>query len=139
MHDGKVKATVFVMLQWFLPCFRCWNAWHRSAVYSPRLCSVFLFSPRAPGPAGSAGVGSLHVRQGPAAAALDGHGQHIAGASQTVAPTGQGHLTPVSHKALNNKIYIIICKCSSNTCGKTLFWEGRNIRYTATDGHHLFI
>lgn len=37
-------------------------------------------SPRASGPAGSAGVGPLHVRQGPTAAALDGHGQHTTGA-----------------------------------------------------------
>lgn len=56
------------------------------------------FSPRAPGPTGSAGVGSLHVRQGPAAAALDGHGQHTTGAGQTVARTGQGLLTPKPHK-----------------------------------------
>lgn len=51
------------------------------------------FSPRASGPTGSTGVGSLHVCQGPAAAALDGHGQHTTGASQTVAQTGQGLLT----------------------------------------------
>lgn len=55
------------------------------------------WSHRASGPAGSAGVGSLHVRQGPAAAALDGHGQHTAGAGPTVAQTEKGHLVHISY------------------------------------------
>lgn len=53
-----------------------------------------MFVPRASGRAGGPGCGSLHVRQGSAAAALDGHGQHTAGASQAVARTEQGHLAP---------------------------------------------
>ena len=52
------------------------------------MCSPRLCSPRGSGPAGSAGVGALHVRQGPAAAALDGHGEHATGAGGAVARTG---------------------------------------------------
>lgn len=72
---GKVKVTGFV--------FKLEN-----------INKLLFFPPRASGPTGSAGVGSLHVCQGPAAAALDGHGQHATGTSSTVARTGQGLLTP---------------------------------------------
>lgn len=65
-------------------------------VWHKLISQVIFLSPRASSPTGSAGVGSLHVRQRPAAAALDGHGQHTTGAGQTVAQTLQGHLTPQS-------------------------------------------
>lgn len=55
------------------------------------------FARRASGPAGSAGVGSLHVRQGSSVAALARYGQHGTGAGQTVARTAQAHLTPKPH------------------------------------------
>lgn len=49
-------------------------------------------SPRASGHTGCAGVGPLHVCQGPTATALDGHAQLSAGHHQTVAWTGKGLL-----------------------------------------------
>ena len=61
-----------------------------------------MLHPRASGPAGSSGSGALHVRQGPTAAALDGHGEPATGARQAVARTEQGHLMHV----MNNKKYL---------------------------------
>lgn len=53
---------------------------------------LFCFIARPPNHTGSSGVGPLHVRPGPPAAALDGHGQHAAGATHTVAQTQQGYI-----------------------------------------------
>lgn len=57
-------------------------------LYVSFVCLLFrLFFTRPPNHTGSSGVGPLHVCQGPPAAALDRHGQHTAGAAQTVAQT----------------------------------------------------
>lgn len=55
-------------------------------------CNLFfgIVPPRTSSYTGHAGVGPLHVRQGPTATALDGHGQLATGRHQTVAWTGKG-------------------------------------------------
>lgn len=60
---------------------------------------------------GSAGVGTLHVCEGPAAATLDGHGQLTTGARQAVARTGQSHLTANPIEQTNNTH--AWCRCAA--------------------------